>query len=814
MVDVVKLDSAGLRGAGAYEYWIAEGNVGTVQDFLDAQEAAAAAQVALAVAAKDDAETAAAAAAASASGFSDLQVEAGVTGDDVSTATIGSTTPNTNTLTTTDFSYSPAAPIAEDGYLRSASIRLSASGTGRWLIVNAAGRVVYDEAVTVATTPETFAFDNIPVKAGSRLYYRQLTGGGLRSVNASGNNYYVTNSTYSGSLEDAVTVTHNTGEVSLSYDVASFSENLKRRIDDLVEQAESVNDSLQDSFRASRISTTNWTAATGFNRYYVGNDVGADIPVGAVISSVTCELLTPATATHLRVRIFSRLTASGNINTVPILDEDVFLQAKIIDPADVGLTPGATSLEKAVLPIDAINAEAGKTYFAILDVFNSAEAAINFGLGYTASTESRQRKRGWVFTTVVVAADAAVEVSIGFSGYTARQSQTSYDDRVTKAVASATGLDLTTTATFDRNGVPTELTDSARAISGATNVRYDTLYYDALAGTFGVVAGTDRVTDAPEFIPAIGASTRIPLFNLKVTPTTVTPVAVWDVHKNDTRRLTVQAEQDRAYSRRCLRTTLGKIARGDALSIVSIGDSIVAMANANPSQATPNGDNRDRAAAATTDTYHYLRDNIGSPLGAGNDIVDAIALYTAVQLGRSADTAGTTHTRFGFVWDLIAALEDYGYVLGTDLTYDNFGYPGATTATALASGAAWLNAAVALNRDVAIVNFGMNADASLEANLITIANAFHAAGTDVILMGRARKRADTLATFEEYNRAIRRAAEYTNSAFVPYLPLYDEKYIGSIGLAVADCCVANANNHPGIIEHAAIGRELSKLVLG
>jgi lysophospholipase L1-like esterase len=62
MVDVVKLDQAGLRGAGAYEYWIAEGNVGTVQDFLDAQEAAAAAQVALAEAAKSDAEAAQAAA--------------------------------------------------------------------------------------------------------------------------------------------------------------------------------------------------------------------------------------------------------------------------------------------------------------------------------------------------------------------------------------------------------------------------------------------------------------------------------------------------------------------------------------------------------------------------------------------------------------------------------------------------------------------------------------------------------------------------------------------------------------------------------
>lgn len=59
MVDVVKLDQAGLRGAGAYDYWLAQGNVGTVQDFLDAQEAAAAAQVALAEAAAAAAEDAA-----------------------------------------------------------------------------------------------------------------------------------------------------------------------------------------------------------------------------------------------------------------------------------------------------------------------------------------------------------------------------------------------------------------------------------------------------------------------------------------------------------------------------------------------------------------------------------------------------------------------------------------------------------------------------------------------------------------------------------------------------------------------------------
>jgi hypothetical protein len=70
MVDVVKLDQAGLRGAGAYEYWIAEGNVGTVQQYLDAQEAAAAAQVALAVTAKEGAEAASAAAQSAVFGLS------------------------------------------------------------------------------------------------------------------------------------------------------------------------------------------------------------------------------------------------------------------------------------------------------------------------------------------------------------------------------------------------------------------------------------------------------------------------------------------------------------------------------------------------------------------------------------------------------------------------------------------------------------------------------------------------------------------------------------------------------------------------
>ena len=44
--------------------------------------------------------------------------------------------------------------------------------------------------------------------------------------------------------------------------------------------------------------------------------------------------------------------------------------------------------------------------------------------------------------------------------------------------------------------------------------------------------------------------------------------------------------------------------------------------------------------------------------------------------------------------------------------------------------------------------------------------------------------------------------------------IYSAQYIGVLGCATTDTCSANRNNHPGLLEHRAIGRELVKLVMG
>jgi hypothetical protein len=63
-------------------------------------------------------------------------------------------------------------------------------------------------------------------------------------------------------------------------------------------------------------------------------------------------------------------------------------------------------------------------------------------------------------------------------------------------------------------------------------------------------------------------------------------------------------------------------------------------------------------------------------------------------------------------------------------------------------------------------------------------------------------------------RPAERAAKYIGAAYVSTLPIYNDGFTGAIGFSNADACMANINNHPGLAEHHALGRELVKLVIG
>lgn len=382
-----------------------------------------------------------------------------------------------------------------------------------------------------------------------------------------------------------------------------------------------------------------------------------------------------------------------------------------------------------------------------------------------------------------------------------------YDDSIADASVTQAGFDLTCSLAFDRNGVLTSLSDD-QTISAATstNKRYDIWYYDTDAGTFGVASGTERAVDPTVGIPALTIN-QLPLFLIRSTASAAVVTPLWNVYDYEVRSLAAQMEAERRRARRLLPNTLAKIRRGDPLRILGFGDSITALTGgaAVGSTSALNGAARD-AAAASSGTYQYLRG------GYGSDIVDALPLYTAVQLGHADDGAGAIHTRVGWNWELVAALERAGaHVLGTNLWYDNLGINGYATANAISGGSptTWLNTGTGSGADLVVINLGMNelGNASTGTNMEFIIDEFLDAGIEVLVLGPP-------VVEQRTSRLIRSAAYTKGVAHLSLTPLYDSRYVQAMGISSADLYAANKSNHPGIEEFRSIGRELVKTLLG
>jgi lysophospholipase L1-like esterase len=257
----------------------------------------------------------------------------------------------------------------------------------------------------------------------------------------------------------------------------------------------------------------------------------------------------------------------------------------------------------------------------------------------------------------------------------------------------------------------------------------------------------------------------------------------------------------------------GKIARAAPLYIVGIGDSIQCIANVTTqSGATPNGAVRDIATGASG----YLQ----GPGIVGAPIYSALPVFTAAQLGRTADANGAIYSKLSFMWELVAAIQARtGLGLGAGgIRYDNFSIAGQGAAALYSGGpTAWLNAAIALAPDVIIVNMGINdygtAQATLLASMGGIITTIRAAGIEVIVMGVANNTAGS-AGWDVVTRTLREASEANGAAHVSLLPLYDPRFIGALGVGPLDRCGANRINHPGPREHVQIGAMLSRMVLG
>lgn len=111
-------------------------------------------------------------------------------------------------------------------YLESVSVRLSASGTGELVIVNADTSIVDDViAVTAASSGvNTFALpDDYQVGANRWIFYRRVTGGEPRFTSFAGANLAFANASYSGE-GNSVTVSSNVNAMAISYTTRRLSE--------------------------------------------------------------------------------------------------------------------------------------------------------------------------------------------------------------------------------------------------------------------------------------------------------------------------------------------------------------------------------------------------------------------------------------------------------------------------------------------------------------------------------------------------------------------------------------------------------------
>jgi hypothetical protein len=565
-----------------------------------------------------------------------------------------------------------------------------------------------------------------------------------------------------------------------------------------------ISDAFSSDYLTALAPTLLWNSALNIKIFEVGLDPDTDLFSGDIPRAVTAYLVAYTGTKKFRASVYEFDSSIDDTSIslggyAPIVTTEM-------TPAELGLTLDATTSKFVEIPIDSFVAVAGKQYRIVIECFEALRVHKAFGLGYTNVTDSRQRRRGWYSTngTITIAIDAGFQSSVGAEVAFSEIMDASTEGRIKKASASVAGMVVSLLSAYDHNGSK-QFAHGSQTLTAAAalNVRYDVIYFDADAGTFGVQSGIERTTDPSEFIPALTLANRIALFNCRVTDTAVTTTSVWGVFNTENRVLSESLERERRRSRMCLPKTLAKVSRGNALHIVSMGDSILALQSATPSTDTPNGSVRDKE--------FYLEQ-------MGSDVKSALTKYTAIQLGRPDDGAGAIYIAISFVWQLARALQ----ATGQSVLYDNFAIGGTNTSNAVDAGlapTAWLTNVIALAPDLVILNFGSNerGDAATERRMVAVINHLKAAGIEVIVNGCARPvitTAGALTQWEYTNRVLERAAKFANVAFMPMFSLYNERFLGAIGCDVIDVSSANRINHPGILEHSRIGRDYIKLIMG
>ena len=405
---------------------------------------------------------------------------------------------------------------------------------------------------------------------------------------------------------------------------------------------------------------------------------------------------------------------------------------------------------------------------------------------------------------------------------------------VSDATVAIAGTVATVSATVARNGVANATYTGTPAITlaAAGKVRYDILVLDMVAGTFSIVQGTARSATTPidptVYSPeATLTLQQAPIAKLRVTSSAATAILQHDLVDGTLRSLAAEMQQRRARSQGRLRRFRGGMTAAKPLRIIGVGDSVTGLqyaASDSSLLAAPNGPIRDRASDNSNPAAAYLPVNYGSDYLSDTS---KVPLYTSAQLGRGTYSPTAVHTRLGWNWELVAALEARGYVLGTDLRYDNFAVASQQT-SGLVSGStpsAWMSAITALitssvsagERVLVVLSFGLNELGNVDTatRMQTIIGLLKAAGADVIVMGLPRPLDSFSAPANQQytNRALTRAAEVGGAAFAPIYDLVEGERLRAMGIFSADLAEANHLHHPGVTELAFYGRELARHVV-
>lgn len=331
--------------------------------------------------------------------------------------------------------------------------------------------------------------------------------------------------------------------------------------------------------------------------------------------------------------------------------------------------------------------------------------------------------------------------------------------------------------------------------------RYDVIHYTPSTGVVAVTKGTERDRDQAEFIPSVPVGS-IPLFNVHVRGGGNIAVPVFDVAEGVRRVRWNEFQQELARNRRLLRPVIKKLRAGLPVKIVSYGDSNFAQMGGAYSLAAV------RSAANTI--YHDRTKDTGGLLRTpayGSDVLATIPTYD------NGDGAGSVHTRYGPMWEIIRALQA---AYSSTITYVNRSIPGSDSRNSIYQGldSTRLTPAVAENADLVFIGFGMNelGQTYTQANVTAICQAFQANGVSIpVVAGCYRPNyldanaTHTAARWKDTQKQLWNASRACNAPLFGTDLFYGEGETGPLGLSQYDLCAGTKDVHPGIREWSVVG---------